>query len=111
MVFSSSIEDPTEEAIQKMIEGIQRTITIGNQTESLSKMNPVIKRHLELEIRTLQNAPRDEDKLERLLKSKEKGKGRSNAHGGDRKRLVTEEIEMLKVVLYLVSRSCRRDSI
>jgi hypothetical protein len=43
-----------------MIEGIQRTITIGNQTESLSRMNPAIKKHLELEIKTLlQNAPRD----------------------------------------------------
>ena len=35
-------------------------------------MNPVIKKHLELEIKTLlQNAPKDADKLERLLKAKE----------------------------------------
>jgi hypothetical protein len=33
-------------------------------------MNPVMKRHLELEIKTLQNAPRNADKLERLLKVK-----------------------------------------
>jgi hypothetical protein len=67
-----SIYDSTEVAIQKMIEGIQRTITIGNQTESLSRMNPAIKKHLELEIKTLlQNAPRDADKLEGLLKAKE----------------------------------------
>ena len=35
-------------------------------------MNPDMKRHLELEIKTLQNVPRDEDKLERLLKVKVK---------------------------------------
>jgi hypothetical protein len=34
-----------------------------------------MKKHLELEIKTLQNAPRDVDKLERLLKIK-KGKNR-----------------------------------
>lgn len=34
-------------------------------------MNPVMKRLLELEIKTLQDAPRDEDKLERLLRVKE----------------------------------------
>ena len=28
------------------------------------KINPATKRHFELEIKTLQNAPRDEDKLE-----------------------------------------------
>jgi len=33
--------------------------------------NPAINRHFELEIKTLQNAPRDaDDKLERLLKVK-----------------------------------------
>jgi hypothetical protein len=37
-------------------------------------MNPAINRHLELEIKTLQNAPRDEDKLERFLKVKEREK-------------------------------------
>jgi len=38
-------------------------------------MNPAINRHLELEIKTLlQNAPRDVDKLERLLKVKEREK-------------------------------------
>jgi hypothetical protein len=38
-------------------------------------MSPPMKKHLELEIKTLQNAPRDVDKLERLLKIK-KGKNR-----------------------------------
>jgi hypothetical protein len=38
-------------------------------------MNSAINRHFELEIKTLlQNAPRDEDKLERFLKVKERQK-------------------------------------
>jgi hypothetical protein len=33
-------------------------------------MSPPQKRHLELQIKTLENAPRDADKLERLLQVK-----------------------------------------
>jgi hypothetical protein len=62
-----SIHDSTEVAIQKIIEASQRMITINSQGEG---MNPAIKRHFELEIKMLQNAPRDADKLERLLKAK-----------------------------------------
>jgi hypothetical protein len=65
-------------------------------------INPIMKRHLELEIKTLQNAPRDEGKLRELLKLKEKENEKAT-HIEDTQRLVTE-IEMLKVVLYLVSR-------
>ena len=65
-------------------------------------LNPVMKRHLELEIKTLQNAPRDADKLRRLLEIKQRQKDEA-MHIKDTQRLVTE-IEMLKVVLYLVSR-------
>ncbi len=68
-------------------------------------INAVMKRHLELEIKTLQNAPRDADKLRRLLKLKEKQNEQEAAHIEDTQRLVTE-IEMLKVVLYLV---CTKD--
>jgi hypothetical protein len=97
MVYS--IYDPTEVAIQeKMIEASQRMITINSQGEG---MNPAVKRHLELEINTLQNAPRDADKLEWLLKRKESAKEEA-MHIGYTQRLFTEEIEMLKVVLYLV---------
>jgi hypothetical protein len=35
------------------------------------EINPVIKKHLELEIKALQNAPRDADKLRRLLEIKQ----------------------------------------
>jgi hypothetical protein len=56
-----------------MIGASQRMITINSQGE-LGGINPAIKRHLELEIKTLQNAPRDPEKLEQLLKRKERQK-------------------------------------
>jgi hypothetical protein len=86
-----------------MIETTQRIIVISNERgegrEGVGGTNPAIKRHFELQIKTLQNAPRRDadDKLERLLQPKQT-KERSNAHGGHTKRLVTEEIEMFKVV-------------
>jgi hypothetical protein len=43
-------------------------IRVNSQGEG---MNPAIKRYYELQIKTLQNAPRDVDKLERLLKVKQ----------------------------------------
>ena len=49
-----------EEAIKKMIESSERMI--GEQNN-----NPAINKHFELRIKTLQNAPRDADKLEALL--------------------------------------------
>jgi hypothetical protein len=66
------------------------------------QINPIVNKVLELQIMVLQNAPRDADKLERLLQVKQKQK-EEDMHTGDTQRLVTE-IEMLKVVLYLVSR-------
>jgi hypothetical protein len=66
-------------------------------------INPAMKRHYELEIKTLQNAPRDEGKLRELLKLKEKENDEEATQIEDTQRLVTE-IEMLKVVLHLVSR-------
>jgi hypothetical protein len=67
LVFS--IHDSTEVAIQKMIDASQEIITMGSQGEGMS---PPMKMHLELEIKILQNAPRDPDKLERLLKVKQR---------------------------------------
>jgi hypothetical protein len=46
-----------------MIEASKRMI--GQQN------NPAVNNHFKLQIKTLQNAPRDEDKLEQLLKTKE----------------------------------------
>jgi hypothetical protein len=67
-----------------------------------------MKRHLELEIKTLQNAPRDADKLKRLLQLKQRQKEEA-IRIEDTQRLVTE-IEMLKAIWYLVARSGRRIS-
>jgi hypothetical protein len=57
-----------------MIESSERMIMISSQGGEEGKegegMNSVMKRRLELEIKTLQNAPRDVNKLERLLKIK-----------------------------------------
>jgi hypothetical protein len=102
LVFS--IYDSTEVAIEKMIDASQRMITISSSNEGIEGgwggMNPATKRHLELQIKTLQNAPRDAEKLERLLQSKRRQKQEA-MHLEDTQRLVTE-IEMLKVLLYLV---------
>jgi hypothetical protein len=90
-----SIHDPTEVAIQKMIDASQGIITMGSQGEGMS---PPMKRHLELQIKTLQEAPRDAEKLKRLLQVKQRQKEEEEAmHIEDTQRLVTE-IEMLKVV-------------
>jgi hypothetical protein len=66
-------------------------------------MRPPLKRHLELQMRTLENAPRDADMLERLLQIKQRQKEEAE-HIEDTERLVIET-EMLKVVLYLVLNS------
>jgi methyl coenzyme M reductase beta subunit len=103
-----SIHDSTEVAIQKMIDASQRMLDVNSRVQGEAAkeegwgINPIMKRHLELEIKTLQNAPRDEGKLRELLKLKEK-ENEETTHIEDTQRLVTE-IEMLKVVLYLVSR-------
>ena len=95
-----SIYDSTELAIQKMIDASQRMIN-----EQLN--NPTVNEHFKLQIKTLQNAPRDPDKLERLLKIKRRQKEES-VRIEDTQKLVTE-IEMLKVVLYLVCRNRRKE--
>jgi hypothetical protein len=97
---SSAIYDSTELAIQKMIDASHRMITMRNRGET-GGMSPPQKRHLELEIKTLQEAPRDSEKLERLLKANRRQKEEA-MDIEDTQRLVTEEIEMLKVVLFLV---------
>jgi hypothetical protein len=73
-----SIHAPAEVAIKEMVEASQRMITVNSQGAGEGRegweINPAIKRHFELEIKTLQNAPRDADKLRRLLEVKERKK-------------------------------------
>src|SRR5215218_1782354 len=90
-----SIYDSTEVAIQKMIEASQRMIDVNSQVEGEA-------REEEWELKTLQNAPRDPDKLKRLLEVKQRQKEEA-MDIEDTQRLVTE-IEILKLVLYLVCR-------
>jgi hypothetical protein len=89
-----------------MIDFSQRMIAVNSQVEGEARegfgINPIMKKHLELEIKTLQNAPRDAEKLRKLLEVKQRQKEEA-MHIEDTERLVTE-IEMLKVLLYLVSR-------
>jgi hypothetical protein len=89
-----------------MIDASQRMIAVNSQLGGEASegwgINPVMKRHLELEIKTLQNAPRDAAKLRKLLEVKQRQK-EETMHIEDTQRLVTE-IEILKLVLYLVCR-------
>jgi hypothetical protein len=89
----------------------RNTVRLGkNPTvkEKTTRINPAIKIHYELQIiKTLvQNAPRDADKLERLLKTKQRQKEEAIVMR-DTQMLVTE-IEMLRVVLCLVRRDVAR---
>jgi hypothetical protein len=61
----NSIYDSTEEAIQKMIESCESMIDEEHNSS-------VVKRDFKLKIKILQNAPRDSDKLKRLLRLKER---------------------------------------
>jgi hypothetical protein len=60
-----------------MIEASQRMIAINSQGGELGGMNPVIKRHYELQIKTLlQNAPRrDCGQVGTAFENKRKAKG------------------------------------
>jgi hypothetical protein len=91
-----------------MIETNQRIIVISNEggegKEGVGGIKPAIKRHLELQKKTLQIAARDVDKLEHPLKVKAREKEQAK-HVDDAQGLVIEEIEMLQVVLYLVNRN------
>ena len=84
-----SIHDSTEVAIQKMIDFSQRMIDVQSKVTGEPKdgwgINTVIKKHLELEIRTLQNAPRDAAKLRRLLQIKQRQKDEAK-HSEDTQR-------------------------
>jgi hypothetical protein len=69
-LHQDSISQSTEVIIQRTVEGIQKLLnpqhgntTLEEEAAAVIKINPVMKRHWELEIKTLQDAPRDADKL------------------------------------------------
>jgi hypothetical protein len=93
-----------------MIEGMRSFIredNNGNRSSSNRIINPAIRAHFHLEIKTLQNAPRDPPKLEQIIRAKEKENNEKARHIEDIQRLVTE-IEILKFVLFIVGRNNTR---
>jgi hypothetical protein len=107
LVHSSIIDDDstTEAVIQRMIEDKRSFIREDQEEEEGIPISSVTKRHFQLQIKTLQSAPRDPSKLEQITKAKERQNEKAR-HIEDTERLVTE-IEMLKVVLFLVNRNTR----
>jgi hypothetical protein len=109
LIDSIIIDASTEAVISSMIEAMKRFIREGegeDQREGKQEgipLSSVAKRHFQLQIETLQNAPRDVEKLRQIIKAKERENNEAR-HIDDTERLVTE-IEMLKLVLCLVSRS------
>jgi hypothetical protein len=83
---SPSVYDSTEEAIRKMIEGIQKMISLHKKVEEETEgaeppeiimVNPATKKHCELQIKTvLQNAPIEMQLNWRELLKQRKDKGR-----------------------------------
>jgi hypothetical protein len=77
-----------------MIDATQRMLKMNSQGGELGGgINHAMKRHLELQIKTPQNAPRDVAKLERLLKVKQRKKKEVAMHIEDIQRLVTERLK------------------
>jgi phage host-nuclease inhibitor protein Gam len=93
---SSSIYDSTEVVIQELIDECQRNI--DEQYNSL-----VANEYLKQKMKTLQDAPRDLKKLERLLKTKER-ECRKAKYAVDIESLVAE-IEVFRVIRYLINRN------
>jgi hypothetical protein len=118
MVYDSLVYRPsssTEAIIQRTIEGIQKLINpqCGNMisgedaTAVVITVNPVMKKHWELKIKILQDAPRDSYKLREILKVKQKEY--EEAQKSEEIERLVSEIEMLKFVLFLVSRKGGRE--
>jgi len=84
-----------------MIEANERIMAFGGGNGAA--LHTTTRRLYELQINTLRDAPRDKDKLEWILKKKEKAK-KDVKEIEETERLETE-IEMLKIVLYLVNRN------
>jgi hypothetical protein len=93
--------------IQRTIDGIQRMISIhknrgegekgkGATKESVIEISLAAKRQWELEIKILQEAPRDPEKLREILKAKQKEY--EQAEDSEDIETLIPEIEMLKFV-------------
>ncbi|MFL6337597.1 MAG: hypothetical protein ACJ718_00540 [Nitrososphaeraceae archaeon] len=100
-----TISNSAEEIIARQIERIQKMIRVRDcpEEELGIHINPAMKRHWELEIKTLQDAPRDADRLKELLKTKRREYEKSR-NIDDILTLITA-IEMLQFILFLVCRN------
>ena len=102
-------DSTTELVIQRTIEGIQKMIRPYESKEgdtpqvAVIEINPAMKKHWESEIKILQDAPRDAEKLGEILIIRQKEYEKATDRE-DIERLVPE-IEMLRFVLFLVYRS------
>ena len=116
MVYSI-YHSTTESLIQRTIEGIQRMISLhknegegekegATTTKEVIEISLAAKRHWELQIRTLQDAPRDPENLRQILKIKQEEYEKAE-ESEDIERLVPE-IEMLKFLLFLICRNERK---
>jgi hypothetical protein len=114
---SSTVHDDgstmIEKAIKKTVDGIQTLLNPVNMTpeeeeKAVIKISEATQKHFELEIRTVQNAPRDESKLREILEEKQREYQRAE-DSEVIERLVTE-IEMLEYVLFLVRKHGRNSS-
>jgi len=105
------VHDSTELIIQRTIKGIQKMIRPYECKEdetprvAVIEINPAMKKHWESEIKILREAPRDPDKLRKLVKAKQR-ELEDAMKIEDTERLFPE-IEMLRFVLCAVSRNER----
>lgn len=85
-----------------MIAANERIMALGGGNDGAA-LASTTKRLYELQIKTLRGAPRDAKQLEWLIRRKEREKKEAK-YIWDTETLMTE-IEMLKVLLYLVNRN------
>jgi hypothetical protein len=75
-------------------------LRISSQGEELGgRMSPPMRKHLELEIKILKNAPRDADKLRKLLKVQEGKKKKLGMGEFDRSLLQGEGFELFSAAI------------
>jgi hypothetical protein len=104
LIDSIIIDASIEAVISRMIDAMRKFIREDQQEGKEGiPLSSVTKRHFQLQIETLQNAPQDVEKLGQTIKAKER-ENKEARRIEETQRLVTE-IEMLKVVLCLVIRS------
>jgi predicted metalloendopeptidase len=96
-----------EEIISKKIEGIQKRIKVRDIPDEEKEVGylstPAIKRHFELEIKTLREAPRDADKLRKLVNAKRREL--EDAIKIEYTERLFPEVEMLRFVVCAVRRN------